>query len=426
MHEAVLLRRVTARRDGRVGTHVTVEATKPKAYNGYRSFDYLEAGRDYRPFTLAAEIGRVEPYVVPVSEDQERRAQGVLAESLVISLHDHPFVTPEDAAEIFEYNRQGRQWTGYEGLSVSGLDVIFDNFMDGTAVITSNAGWKWGDIIHDIGIRYSDLAHQTLVFRAETVDDLLRAKREGTIALVPSLEAATPIENEIDRLDVLYGLGIRCIGIAYSEANSLGSGLRESRDAGLTQFGRQAVRRMNQLGMAIDVSHSGDQTALDTIELSEAPIFITHVGARALWNTSRMKPDEVLRACAEKGGVIGIEAAPHTTLTESHPQHSIESYMEHFEYVANLVGIDHVAFGPDTMFGDHVGIHHAFAAQLSISSSHSGPQFTEVEYVRGVENPAEVFPNVARWLVGHGYSNGDIEKVLGLNILRVLREAWWR
>ena len=130
---------------------------------------------------------------------------------------------------------------------------------------------------------------------------------------------------------------------------------------------------MNKLGIAIDISHSGDQTSLDTIEASEKPIFITHAGARALWNTKRMKPDHVLKACADKGGVIGIEAAPHTTLTKKHPQHSIESFMQHFEYCANLLGIDHVAFGPDTLFGDHVALHHAFARQLSIRAAHGQP-----------------------------------------------------
>lgn len=406
---------------------MTIGPNVPKRYTGYKSFQYLEPDVDYKPFQLAKEIGRVEPYLVPVSNEQEQEVQDILAESIVISLHDHPFVVPEDPFQIFDYNRRGRQWTGYEGLSVSSLDVVFDNFMDGTALITSNAGWKWMDIIHDIGIRYSDIAHQDMVFRAETVEDLLRAKRAGQIALVPSLEAATPIENELDRIDVLYGLGIRCLGIAYSEANSLGSGLREARDGGLTEFGRQAVRRMNQLGMAIDVSHSGDQTALDTIDVSEKPIFITHVGARALWNSSRLKPDDVLKACAEKGGVIGIEAAPHTTLTERHREHSIDAYMEHYEYIANLVGVDHVAFGPDTMFGDHVGIHHAFAAHLSIAQSRKGAlQFNEVPYVKGIENPAEAMPNATRWLVSHGYSREDIAKALGLNILRVLKEVWHR
>jgi membrane dipeptidase len=342
----------------------------------------------------------------------------------VISLHDHPFVVPEDLGEIFEFRRCGRDWTGYEGLALSQLDVIFDNFMDGTAMITSRAGWKWNDIIHDIGIRYSDLAHQKMVFRAENVHDLQNAKKTGRIALVPSLEAATAIENEIDRVDVLYGLGIRMMGIAYSEANSLGSGLKERRDGGLSDFGRRVVRRMNKIGMAIDVSHSGDQTSLDTIEVSEKPIFITHVGARALWNSPRMKPDAVLKACAGKGGVIGIEAAPHTTLTKKHPEHSLESFMEHFEYIANLVGIDHLAFGPDTLFGDHVGLQHVFAGELSIASAQGGTNFKEVEYVKGIENPTEAFPNIVRWLVRHGYSDEDIYKVVGENIIRVLREVW--
>ena len=225
---------------------------------------------------------------------------------------------------------------------------------------------------------------------------------------------------------MLYGLGIRSSGIAYSEANTLGSGLREARDGGLTEFGRQAVRRMNQLGIAIDVSHSGDQTSLDTIQASQKPIFITHVGARALWNTRRMKPDEVLKACAERGGVIGIEAAPHTTLTERHPRHSIESFMEHFEYVCNLVGIDHVAFGPDTLFGDHVGLHHAFAQQLSIRAAHGQQAFEEVEFVDGIENPAEAFPNIVRWLVKHHYGDAEIAKAIGGNVMRVLDEVWYR
>ncbi|MFD1038421.1 membrane dipeptidase, partial [Virgibacillus byunsanensis] len=121
---------------------------------------------------------------------------------------------------------------------------------------------------------------------------------------------------------------------------------------------------------------------------------------------------------------IGIEAAPHTTLTEKHQDHSIESIMEHFEYTVNLVGIDHVAFGLDTLYGDHVGLHHAFAEALSIGSSHAGPKFDEVPYVKGVENPTEAYQNVVRWLVKHGYSDGDIKKVMGENIMRVLKDTW--
>lgn len=397
---------------------------KTKNYNGYKSFDYLEANKDYKDYKLAKQINRVEPFVYPVSDDEEKQVEQILNEDLIISLHEHTFVTPENVDEIMEFRRQGRDWTGYEGLSTSGLDVVFENFMDGTAFITSSAGWKWNDVIHDLGIRYSDFAHQDMVIRAESIEDIYRAKKENKIAFVTSIESATQIENEIDRVDVLYGLGVRVMGIAYSEANSLGGGLKEKNDGGLTQFGHRVVDRMNKLGMTIDVSHCGDQTARDVIQASNKPIFMTHVGARSLWNISRLKPDDVIKSCAEKGGVIGIEAAPHTTLTEKNPVHSIEPVMEHFEYIANLVGIDHVAFGLDTLFGDHVGLHHAFAEALSIGSSHAGVEFDEVEYVKGVENPNEAYPNVVRWLVNHGYSREDIKKVMGENIIRVLKDTW--
>ncbi|TMC03860.1 MAG: diguanylate cyclase [Chloroflexi bacterium] len=404
----------------------TADVGKATRYSGFKSFQYLEAGTDYREFKLAKELGRVPSRKVEVSGTQEDRVQRLLAENLAVSLHDHCFVVPADFDDLAEYRRQGRDVTGYAGMAQSGLDAVFDCLMDGTATITSKAGWKWDDIIYDLGMRLSDIAHQDFIVRGETLDDIRRAKENGQIAFIASLEAATAIENEVDRLDILYGLGIRSSGIAYSEANTLGSGLKEARDGGLTEFGRQAVRRMNKLGIAIDISHSGDQTSMDTIQASEKPIFITHAGARGLWNTKRMKPDEVLKAMAAKGGVIGIEAAPHTTLTKEHPKHSIESFMEHFEYCADLVGIDHVSFGPDTLFGDHVGLHHYFAKQLSIKAAHGAQEFEEVEYVDGIENPAEAFPNIVRWLVKHDYSDGDIAKAVGGNVMRVLEEVWFR
>ncbi len=395
-------------------------------YTGYTSFDYLEAGTDYKAYDLAPDLDRVRSRVVEVSPAQEERVQRLLDEQLVISLHDHCMIVPKDFDDLAAYRRQGRDWTGYAGMARSGLDAVFDCLMDGTATITSKMGWKWDDMIYDLGMRYADIAHQDFIVRGDSLADIKRAKANGQIAFVASLEAATAIENEVDRLDILYGLGIRSTGIAYSESNTLGSGLREARDGGLTVFGHQAVKRMNKLGIAIDVSHSGDQTSLDTIEASDKPIFITHAGARALWDTKRMKPDSVIQACAAKGGVIGIEAAPHTTLTKKHPHHDIEGYMEHFEYCADLVGIDHVAFGPDTLFGDHVGLHHFFAKQLSIAAAHGQQAFEEVEFVDGIENPAEAFPNIVRWLVSHGYSDGDIGKAVGGNIARVLEEVWWR
>ncbi|MEI3606484.1 membrane dipeptidase [Pseudogracilibacillus sp. SE30717A] len=402
----------------------TTSRGNKKKYDGYKSFQYLEPGVDFKEYKLSKENDRVEPYIYEVTADEEEKVQKILEEDLMISMHEHTFILPEDLNEFFEFRRQGRDSTGYEALSQSGLDVIFENFMDGTAMVTSQAGWKWSDVIHDLGIRFSDIAHQDMVIKAERISDLYRAKEEGKIAFVGALESATMIENELDRLDVLYGFGIRTMGVVYSEANQLGSGLREPSDGGLTVFGKQAVQRMNKLGITVDVSHASDKTSLDTIEVSDKPVTINHSGARALWDSRRLKPDDVLKACAEKGGVIGIEAAPHTTITKNNPVHNIESFMEHFEYVANYAGIDHVAFGPDTLFGDHVGIHDLLSGALSIKSAHGKNSFPKVDYVKGLENPAECFPNIVRWLVKKGYSREDIQKVTGGNIMRVLKETW--
>lgn len=389
----------------------------------YRSYSYLEEGRDFQTFKFSPEIGRVSSRVVCTTVAQEERVARLMGDHLMISLHDHPTLVPENIFELPALIRQGRDFTGYDGLRVSRLHVVFDNMLDGTCMITSKSGWKWDDVVYDLGMRLSDFAHQEYVRVVHRVSDIDAVRSHGQIGLVMSVEGAMPIENELDRVDILYGLGIRLMGLVYSEGNALGGGLKEARDGGLTKFGRQVVRRMNQLGMAIDVSHAGDHTALDAIECSKTPIFVTHAGARALWNTPRMKPDNVIKALAEKGGVFGIEAAPHTTLTGRHKQHSIESYMEHFEYVANLVGIDHVAFGPDTLFGDHVGLHHAFARNMSIDSAQEGPRFETVPYVDGIESP-EDFPNIVRWLVTHGYNDGAIAKVMGGNVMKVLDSVW--
>jgi membrane dipeptidase len=322
-----------------------------------------------------------------------------------------------------QYNRTGRQHTAFEGLAASGLTVVFDNMMDGTAYVTGNTPWQWDDVVTDLGMRQADIAHQDRVVVVRTLRDIEFAHDTGRVGLVFGLEAATPIGNDLDKLDILFGLGVRQVGIAYSDSNGLGAGLNEAVDYGLTAFGRRAVKRMNDLGLAIDLSHASDRTGIETAAASRAPVLMTHAGARALWDIPRLKGDDVLRAVADTGGVIGMSAAPHTTISAEHRTHTIASVMDHFHYCADLVGLDHVGFGPDTLYGDHVGLHRTFAGLLGHPAS-AGPQHPVVEYVDGLENPSEAFHNIAAWLVRDGLSDEEIVKVLGGNVLRALADIW--
>ena len=391
--------------------------------NDYSSFGYLDDPAAFARFPLAPESGRVPPYDGGFDAATVARAERLLARSIVVSLHDHPVRFPADMALTPQYNRTGRQHTAFAGLASSGLTVVFDNMMDGTASVTGNTPWQWDDVVTDLGMRQADIAHADRVMVVRTLRDIQFAHETGRVGLVFGLEAATPIGNDLDKLDILFGLGVRQVGIAYSDSNGLGAGLNEPVDYGLTAFGRRAVKRMNDLGLAIDLSHASDRTGIDTAAASSAPVLMTHAGARALWDIPRLKGDDVLRAVADTGGVIGISAAPHTTISAEHRTHTIASVMDHFRYCADLVGLDHVGFGPDTLYGDHVGLHRTFASLLGHSAS-AGPEHPVVEYVDGLENPSEAFHNIAAWLVRDGLSDEEIMKVLGGNALRALADIW--
>jgi membrane dipeptidase len=364
-------------------------------------------------------------YDPDLDQAQAARAERLLADNVVISFHDHPQLLAADPGETFAYLRSRHDFTAFTQLRSSGLTAVFDNLL-GILGMSTPAGWKWDDQITSLGMRLADLAHRDDVTVARTVQDILDAKRDGKLAFVMGTESAGAIENELDRIDVLYGFGLRQMGLVYADSSTLGSGQREPRDAGLTTFGRRAVERMNKLGILIDVSHASDQTSRDAIEVSAKPIAITHAGARAVWPTPRMKPDDVLKALAERGGVLGIEAAPHTTVSPDHRAHTIESVMDHFTYAVELMGIEHVAFGPDAFYGDHVGFHHDLIANLGVAQvMNAGDlEYPRVPHVDGLENPTENFRNIVGWLVKHGYSDNEIQAVLGGNILRLLREVW--
>ena len=404
-----------------------------KKYDGYRAYQYLKPGFDYKDFKLCKEFNRVPAYLVPLSKSEEDRFEEIVRKNILISVHEHPVLFPEDMSQAMEMDHMGRSFMAYEAVSQSGLDCIFDNMMNGTSYITSYMGWKWDDIIHDIGMRLSDIHHQNMVIPCLRVQDIKNAHENGQVALTFCLESATPIENELDRIDVLYGLGVRSMGICYSESNMLGGGMEETNlTAGLTDFGYDAVKRMNKLGMLIDVGHTNDKTALETIKASDKPVYNSHSGPAAIAQ-GHTTGDEVLHALAEKGGMIGVGGAGSGLRTEKHPVGSIESYMECVEYCINVMGIDHVGCGPDSLYGDHQGLykywdvhalgHHIRPERKPVATKPLPPGVQDPGYVMGLENPNE-FVNIARWMIKHGYSDMEISKIIGLNALRMLEKVW--
>lgn len=390
-------------------------------WNGYRSYQYLPSSPAATSFEYVAQVDRVPEAAVHWDDEVEERARAIERSSLIVSAHDHLSLRPADPARFAEYRRGGREATPYEGIAQAGVDLFFDGGPAAVSMIRSHTPFDWDDAISDLAMRQADWAHQDLVRQVRSTADIDGLAATGQVGVVSTLESATAIGNDLDRLDILYGLGVRLLGVVYSESNQLGSGLADVTNSGLTRLGRQAVRRMNELGITVDVSHAGDETSLDAVRWSSAPVVITHAGARALWPTARMKPDDVIRAIAGSGGFIGIEAAPHTTEVTGAGPHSLDTVMRHVEYCLELVGPDHVALGPDTNFGDHVAWHREFAALFG-KDSEEAPD--DLEFVRGCENPGQAVHNMIRWLVAHGYSDEEVAKLAGGNVLRVVRATW--
>jgi len=208
--------------------------------------------------------------------------------------------------------------------------------------------------------------------------------------------------------------------LTFNSRNYLGDGCTERTDTGLSYLGIEVVERLNDIGILVDLSHCGIQTSLDAIKFSKDPVLFNHTGARALNPRSpRLKTDEQLRAIAEKGGLVGISAIPNQLSSE--PEQGIEDVLNHMDHVAKLVGIDHVAIGLDNVFGDQVAHHREWAASKSVDFRKSAMNLV-ADFMYGIESPLE-WRNIVRGLVSRGYTDEEIEKIIGGNALRIIEEV---
>jgi membrane dipeptidase len=261
--------------------------------------------------------------------------------------------------------------------------------------------------------------------RIDTFADFARAKAQKKAGVMLTFQNSEHFRSPAD-VETFWGFGQRISQLTYNFNNRIGSGFLEERDGGLSVFGRSIMERMEQIGMAVDVSHCGDQTTMDALDGAKKPVIFTHATCRALLpGALRCKTDEQIQRMAKTGGVMGI-AMIRFMVRDREPV-TMEHVIDHIDHVVKLVGIEHVAMGSDL---DVVG--NPNAVNGGGFDPRSQPNFGRYQYhqdgdgsitIRGLNHPKRVF-DLTEGLIRRGYSDRDITAILGGNAIRVLGTIW--
>jgi membrane dipeptidase len=255
------------------------------------------------------------------------------------------------------------------------------------------------------------------------VDDaasLERLNDSGKIGIIVGIQNSDHFLR-LDDVNTFYSLGQRISQLTYNARNRIGSGATERRDGGLSNFGVAVVRRMNDVGMAVDVSHCGDQTTLDAFEASRRPVLITHSNCRALVpGHPRCKTDEAIRAMARSGGVMGITGVRMFVKVDEPT--TIEHMLDHYDHVRDLVGVEHLGVGSDMDLFGYDALPEATLQRLRASYDDSYA-FRERIDIEGVDHPQRMY-DLTEGLIRRRYSDAEIGAVLGGNFKRVLSQLW--
>ncbi len=286
---------------------------------------------------------------------------------------------------------------------------------------------KFEDAVDEIAFVQSMIEEYPDVYlQVRRHSDFERAKREKRMGILLSFEAATMLEDKLDRIELFRGLGVRVMQLTYNRASPFGMGVLGDPHTGLTALGRKAVAKMNDQGVAIDLSHSNETTSFGVLQTSTRPALITHAGCAAVYAHPRNKSDALLRAVAEKGGVVGIYDLPY--LAASPKQPTLDDYMAHMTHALAVCGEDHVGIGSDSQLGPWNTSPKAMAEfrkeeEHRQKSGLAAPGEDRPPYVVGLNTPrrCEV---IADALLRRGYKPGAVEKVLGLNFTNALGRIW--
>ena len=256
--------------------------------------------------------------------------------------------------------------------------------------------------------------------------DISRAKQANQVGLIPGFQYTAFLEENPARIEMFRNLGVRIMQITYNNRSVFGDGCLEPRNAGLSTAGIAAVKKMNELGVAVDVSHSGYRTTAEAITASSKPVLISHAGCAAVYAHPRNKPDEVLKSLADRGGYFGVYLMPYLVSSPTIPTR--QHVLDHLLHAINVCGADHVGIGSDNAI-ERIVLTPAQKAAFDEDIARrkklgiGAPGEDRYPYVPDLSGPDHM-QIIAAELARRGQPSSTVEKVLGANFQRVLGDIW--
>lgn len=315
-------------------------------------------------------------------------------------------------------------WEGSVGWSTECLpytDGILDRYRRaGFSHVSLTVAAEWNSL--DFTMHYLARTRRWFAERpadfilVETIDDVMAARAAGKLAVSFNFQGGGPLGGDPLMIEAYARLGVKLAILTYNMRNSLGDGCQEPGDAGLSLLGRRFVEEMNRAGMVIDLSHVGQRTALDTIEHSRHPVVFSHSNPAGVYAHVRNISRDMIVACAAKGGLIGLNSLMFM-LSEKR-RATVEDFVRHVRFVADLVGPAHVGLGMDWNFYD------AFMQKMFTEN----PMMAKLGYPPPPWDSLapETLPEVIEQLLEAGWSDAEVRGLLGENMLRVARQVWRR
>lgn len=284
-----------------------------------------------------------------------------------------------------------------------------------------------GQALREIGSWLAHIRRNPNLVLVRGAGDILRAKTSGQLGVILHFQGSDPIENHLDLLDAYRALGVGVIQLAYNVRNRICDGAEETEDAGLSRFGRDFVRRCNEVGIIVDCSHTGERSSLEAMAMSTSPVVFSHANARAVHDSRRNITDDQIRAAAATGGLIGVAGFPGFVSASSSP--TLDQLIDHVDHVVRLVGAAHVGLGLDYYPGQHGVADERSARRNYEAALASGKWQAQTypapphRYPEGIETPRTLPAFTAR-LLQRGYSAEEVKLILGGNWLRVYESVW--